>query len=70
LWIAVLDDEVAIDLGVLALEQAGFMEVFKSESDIEWIAMPGGDSVKIGLSLLALEQAGSMELFKSVIDVS
>jgi hypothetical protein len=41
------------------------MELFKSESDIEWIAMPG-KGLKIGLNLLALEQAGSIESFKSL----
>jgi hypothetical protein len=45
---------IEIGLGVLALEQAGFMELFKSESKLRWRPVLG-EGVAIGLCVLALE---------------
>jgi hypothetical protein len=42
------------------------MELYKSVSDLGWIAVPGdGDGFSINLAVPALEQARFMELYKS-----
>jgi hypothetical protein len=48
IWNAVLGDGVKIGLSLLALEQAGSMESFKSVSEPGWPAVPG-DGVAIVL---------------------